>query len=76
MISVVGLGGFSRYIKRQKQQAAQHVQALAPFMQQVADLPPTQAAAVLNERRIRSLKGGKWTPTMVGAIRRRLAGRK
>jgi hypothetical protein len=76
MVSVIGLGGFSRYIKRQKQESALRIRGLEPFLKQVEGLPPTRAAAVLNERKIRSLKGGRWSASMVGAIRRKLAGRK
>jgi hypothetical protein len=76
MVSVLTFGGFTRlHSKRLKQEAAMRARALEPFMRQVADLTPSAAAAELNRRQIRSLKGGPWSATMVGAIRRRLRGK-
>jgi DNA invertase Pin-like site-specific DNA recombinase len=68
------LGGWTAGSKAAQSKAREFAERMRPVMGELAALSANQAARELNERKIASAHGGKWSPVTVIRLRARLAG--
>jgi DNA invertase Pin-like site-specific DNA recombinase len=68
----VSLGGANAGTMRTKAEAAKRAQELRPVLRGLSGLSARKIAAALNERKIATPTGGKWSATTVIRVQRRL----
>jgi hypothetical protein len=54
-------------------EALAFAERMRPIMTELAAFSANRAAIILNERGVRSAAGGRWSPSQVMRVRRRLA---
>jgi DNA invertase Pin-like site-specific DNA recombinase len=67
------LGGHNAQSDRTAAQATAFAEQMRPILAELAALSANRAAAVLNERKVATAAGGRWTSTQVIRLRQRLA---
>jgi DNA invertase Pin-like site-specific DNA recombinase len=68
----VSLGGSNPGTDRTKAEAKKRAQELRPVLRELSGLSARKIAVALNERKIATPMGGKWSATTVMRVRRRL----
>jgi hypothetical protein len=66
-------GGHNAQSDKNAAEAAAFAERMRPIFAELQEFTAYRAAIILNERGVRSRAGGRWCPTMVARVRRRLA---